>query len=85
MSRYCKLTDKKPMAANNVSHAHNKTNRWQKPNIQIKKVFDAELGKEVRVKVSTRALRTITKLGLSAYIRKLSKKGIFVSLKDIRK
>lgn len=84
MARFCKLTNKKPMAANHVSHAHNKTNRWQKPNIQVKKVFDTELGREVRVKVSTRALRTITKLGLSAYLRKLNKKGQYVSLKDIQ-
>ncbi|MHB9043626.1 large ribosomal subunit protein bL28, partial [Acidithiobacillus sp.] len=25
MSRVCKVTGKKPMAGNNVSHAHNKT------------------------------------------------------------
>lgn len=84
MARFCKLTNKKPMAANSVSHAHNKTNRWQKPNIQVKTVFDPELGREVRVKVSTRALRTITKLGLSAYIRKLNKKGQYVTLKDLQ-
>jgi large subunit ribosomal protein L28 len=84
MARFCKLTNKKPMAANHVSHANNKTNRWQKPNIQVKSVYDSELGREVRIKVSTRALRTITKLGLSAYLRKLNKKGQYVTLKDIQ-
>ena len=84
MSRHCKITNKKPMAANFISHANNKTNRWQKPNIQVKKVFDPELGREVRIKVSTRALRTITKVGLSAYLRKLSKKGQFLTIKDLQ-
>jgi large subunit ribosomal protein L28 len=72
------------MAANNVSHAHNKTNRWQKPNIIEKVVFDPELGRGVRVKISTRALRTITKVGLSAYLRKLNKKGQYLTIKDLQ-
>ena len=84
MARHCKITGKKPMAANNVSHAHNKTNRWQKPNIIEKVVFDPELGRGVRVKISTRALRTITKVGLSAYLRKLNKKGQYLTIKDLR-
>ena len=32
MSRICKITGKKPMAGNNVSKAHNKTRRVQRPN-----------------------------------------------------
>ena len=84
MARHCKITGKKPMAANNISHAHNKTNRWQKPNIHEKVVFDPELGRGVRVKISTRALRTITKVGLSAYLRKLNKKGQFLTIKDLQ-
>lgn len=84
MARHCKITGKKPMAANSISHAHNKNNRWQKPNIKSKVVFDPELGKGVRVKISTRALRTITKVGLSAYLRKLNKKGVNLTLKDLR-
>jgi len=84
MARFCLITNKKPMAGNTVSHAHNKTNRWQKPNIQVKRVYDPELGKEVKIKVSTRALRTITKVGLSAYLRKLTKKGRFITINDLR-
>lgn len=84
MARYCKITDKKPMAGNTVSHAHNKNKRWQKPNMIEKNVFDPELGRSVRVKISTRALRTITKVGLSAYLRKLGKKGKNVSIKDLQ-
>ena len=38
MSRVCQVTGKKPMAGNNVSHAHNKTRRRFLPNIQSVRV-----------------------------------------------
>jgi large subunit ribosomal protein L28 len=70
MSRRCAISGKKPMAGNNVSHAHNKTRRWQRPNVQVKRLFVPELNRFVRLKVSTRALRTISKIGLMPYLRK---------------
>lgn len=70
MSRQCAISGKKPMAGNNVSHAHNKTRRWQRPNIQVKRLYVPELNRYVRLKVSTRALRTISKIGLMPYLRK---------------
>ncbi len=69
MSRKCQITGKKPMAARNVSHAHNVTPRWQRPNIQKKRLYVPELGRWVRIRLSTRALRTITKKGLMRYLR----------------
>lgn len=56
MSRVCDICGKRPMAGNNVSHAHNKTKRRWYPNLQkIRAVID---GKTVRVKVCTRCLRS---------------------------
>lgn len=69
----CVLTGKRAKRANNVSHAHNKTPKWQRPNIQRKRIWVEELGRHVRLSLSTRAIRTITKVGLVAYARK---KGI---------
>ena len=69
MSRKCKLTGKGPMAGNNVSHAHNKTRRRQLPNLQWKRIYVPELDRTVRVRLSTRALRTIDKKGLMAYLK----------------
>ena len=69
MPRKCSITGKKPLSGHNVSHAHNVTNRWQKPNIQSKRLYVPELGRTVRLKLSTRALRTIDKKGLMAYLR----------------
>ena len=72
----CALTGKRARRANNVSHAHNKTPRWQRPNIQKKRIWVEEMGRYVRLPLSTRALRTISKVGLVAYARK---KGIDLS------
>ena len=66
----CQLTGKQRLVGNNVSHAHNKTKRVQKPNIQRKRIWVPEESKYVRVKLSTRALRTVTRVGLYGFIRK---------------
>ncbi|MEX2444936.1 MAG: 50S ribosomal protein L28 [Alkalispirochaeta sp.] len=70
MSRRCAISGKKPLSGNNVSHAHNKSKRWQRPNIQVKRLFVPELKRFVRIKMSTRALRTVSKIGLMPYLRK---------------
>lgn len=69
MSRKCKLTGKKPMVAMNVSHAHNRNKRRQLPNLQLKRLFVPELNRYIRVRLSTRALRTVSKKGLMPYLR----------------
>ena len=33
MARICAICDKRPRAANRVSHAKNRTNRWLYPNV----------------------------------------------------
>ena len=69
MSRKCQITGKKPMSARNVSHAHNVTPRWQKPNLQRKRIYVTELGRWVRLRICTRALRTQNKKGLLRYLK----------------
>ena len=70
MSKVCKITGKRPLVANNVSKANNKTKRRQLPNLQKKKVFIPELGKFVRIKVSVNALKSIDKEGLLVFLKK---------------
>jgi len=69
MARKCKLTGKGPMSGNNVSHANNKTRRRWLPNLQWKRIYIPELDRTVRIRLSTRALRTIDKKGLLAFLR----------------
>ncbi len=70
MAKRCQITGKRPMAGNNVSHANNKTKRWQYPNLQRKRIWVPELNRYVRVRVSTRALRSIDKMGLTRFLKK---------------
>jgi len=69
MARKCPLTGKGPMAGNNVAHSNKKTRRRQLPNIQTKRIYIPEETRWVRIKLSTRALRTITKKGLLQYLK----------------
>jgi large subunit ribosomal protein L28 len=67
--RKCQITGKKPLSGKNISHAHNVTNKWQKPNLQSKRIYVTELGRWVRLRLSTRALRTVNKKGLMSFLR----------------
>ena len=69
MARRCVLTGKGPMSGNRVSHSHKKTRMRQLPNIQKKRIYIPELDRWIRVKLSTRALRTINKKGLLRFLR----------------
>ncbi|WP_308389240.1 50S ribosomal protein L28 [Acidithiobacillus sp. AMEEHan] len=75
MSRVCKVTGKKPMAGNNVSHANNKTRRRFLPNLQYKRFWVASENRWVRLRVSTQAIRTIDKKGIDAVLADLRAAG----------
>jgi large subunit ribosomal protein L28 len=53
------MTGKGVLTGNNVSHANNKTRRRYLPNLQETSLNSEVLNTQVRVRVSTRALRTI--------------------------
>ena len=66
----CRLSGRKPVSGNNVPFSLKKTKRVFKPNVQNKAVFVPELGRSVRIKMSTSAMRTVDKIGLMAYLKK---------------
>ena len=76
MSKVCQLTGKRPVAGNNVSHSKRRTKRRFIPNIHKKRYFIPELEKWVTLKVSAKAMRTINKLGVYEYLKKLEKQGV---------
>ena len=75
MSRVCELTGKKAMFGNNVSHALNRTRRRFNVNLAKKRFYIPEEDKWVTLKVSTSALKTINKIGISAAIKEAKSKG----------
>jgi len=75
MSRVCDITGKRPRVGNNVSHANNKTKRKFYPNLHTKKFFIPEENRWIKLKVSTTALRTINKNGITAVLKKARANG----------
>ena len=71
MSRVCELTGKGPMSGNNVSHANNKSKRRFLPNLANVTFISDALGRNVRLRVSTNALKSVDHNGgLDAYLLK---------------
>ena len=69
MSRVCEITGKKAIVGNKVSHSNAKTKRKFNVNLQVKKFFLPEENKWITLRLSTSALRTINKNGISAVIK----------------
>jgi large subunit ribosomal protein L28 len=78
MSRKCQVTGVGPRSGHNISHAHNKTKRRFLPNLQKKRIWVQELNRFVTVKLSTRALRTISKKGTAELAKMIRNKEIKV-------
>ena len=82
MARRCNLSGKKPQSGHNVSHSNRRTNRRFLPNLQKVSLTSDALGTRVPLRLATRTLRTVQRLGgLDAYLlktrdEKLDPKGL---------
>ncbi len=54
-----------------VSHSHIRTKKLQQANLQQRRLWWAEGNRWVKLRVTTRALKTIQKKGLGAYAKSL--------------
>ena len=75
MSKVCQVTGKRPQVGNNVSHSNIKTKRRFNPNLQKKRFYIPEEDKWITLKVSTSALRTINKNGITKVLKKARANG----------
>lgn len=66
MARRCQLTGKKANNAYAVSHSHRRTKRLQEVNLQWKKIWWPQGNRWVRLRLSTKAMKTIQRKGLAA-------------------
>jgi len=64
------ITGKRRLKAHNVSHSNIKTNRWQNVNVQRRRMWVPELKRFITLHLTTRDIRTIDKLGISAYAKR---------------
>lgn len=75
MSKVCQVTGKRPAVGNNVSHANNKTRRRFMPNLQHHRFWVESEQRWVRLRVSTKGLRTIDKKGIDTVLSELRSRG----------
>ena len=75
MPRQCQVTGKRAATGNNRSHANNKPRRRFLPNLHERRFWVASENRWVKLRVSTKALRTIDKNGIDAVIADLRARG----------
>jgi len=86
MARRCQVTGKGVMTGNNVSHANNRTRRRFLPNIQETSLLSDALGRMIRLKLSTSAIRTIEHNGgLDAYLVKAKQADLSLEARRLKK
>jgi large subunit ribosomal protein L28 len=66
MARRCQITGKKANNAMAVSHSHRRTKKLQGVNLQWKRVWWAEGNRWVRLRLSTKAIKTLETKGIHA-------------------
>lgn len=75
MARICQVTGKTPLKGNKVSFSNKKSIRRFMPNLQSKRFFFAEEDRWITLKLTTNAMRTINKRGLSTVVNELRAAG----------
>ena len=86
MSKMCDITGKKVQFGHNVSKANNKTKRKFYPNIKEVSLTSEILKRNIKVKLSARALKAVDfKGGLDEYLLKAKNKNLSPKIKKLRK
>jgi len=75
MAKVCQVTGKRPITGNNVSHAHNRTRRRFLPNIHTHRFWVASENRYVKLKLSTKGMKIIDKLGIDKVLADLRARG----------
>ncbi|MDF1780778.1 MAG: 50S ribosomal protein L28 [Alcanivoracaceae bacterium] len=76
MSKVCQVTGKRPVTGNNVSHSNIKTKRRFEPNLHYHRFWVATENRFVRLRVSSKGMRIIDKLGIDAVLADLRGRGV---------
>ena len=70
MANMCKITNRKKMRGHNVSHSKRRTNRCFNLNMQVKRFWSENDQKWIKLRLSTKAIRLIDKIGLEEALRR---------------
>ncbi|HEY9906015.1 MAG TPA: 50S ribosomal protein L28 [Thermosynechococcaceae cyanobacterium] len=69
MGRTCQLTGKKANNAYAVSHSHRRTKKVQEVNLQWKRIWWEQGKRWVRLRLSTKAIKTLELKSLDAFAK----------------
>ncbi|MCK5875202.1 MAG: 50S ribosomal protein L28 [Alcanivoracaceae bacterium] len=78
MSRVCQVTGKRPITGHHVSHSNIKTKRRFEPNLHHHRFWVESEKRFVRLRVSSKGMRIIDKLGIDAVLTDVRARGIKV-------
>ncbi|NJP67920.1 50S ribosomal protein L28 [Streptomyces spiramenti] len=75
MSAHCQLTGRSPGFGNHISHSHRRTPRRFDPNIQRKRYWLPSECRHVRLRLSTKGIRTVDTIGIEAAVARVRARG----------
>ncbi len=78
MAKVCQVTGKRPVAGNNVSHAHNKTRRRFLPNLHTHRFWVESENRFVKLRLTAKGMRIIDKKGIDVVLAEVRARGIKV-------
>jgi large subunit ribosomal protein L28 len=78
MSAHCMLTGAQPGFGNRISHSHRRTSRRFDPNIQTKRYWLLSENRQVRLRLSARAVKTVDTIGVEAAVARIRARGVKV-------
>ncbi|MFF2407491.1 50S ribosomal protein L28 [Streptomyces sp. NPDC058092] len=78
MSAHCQLTDARPGFGNNISPSHRRTSRRFDPNIQRKRYWLPSEGRNIRLTLGAKAIKTIDTIGIEAAVARIRARGVKV-------
>ena len=76
MSRVCQVTGKRPAVGNHRSHANNAAKRRFLPNLKYHHFWVESESRFVRLRVTTKGMRIIDKLGIDAVLADMRANGV---------
>ena len=86
MSRRCELTGKGPLVGHTVSHSNIKTKRRFLANLVNVTMISDALGRSVKLRISTNALKTVDRRGgLDAFLMKAKEDQLSQRAREIRR
>jgi len=86
MSRRCELTGKSPLKGHRVSHANNKVKRKFYPNLKNISFVSKILKRQIKIKVSNAALKTVDyKGGIDNFLKTVKNTKLSNRVKNYKK